>query len=77
MPKTSTVPLAYRLTEAVRLIGVSRSQGYKLMEAGTLRTFKSGRARLVSHQALQEYLEMAEGIHARKGGKPGSSPPKK
>lgn len=64
---TTAQPLAYRLSEAVKLIGVSRSQAYKLIEAGTLRTFKSGRARLVSHRALQDFLDQAEGTSKRRG----------
>lgn len=53
--------LAYRLTEGAKLIGVSRTQGYKLMASGELRTFKSGKARLVTHEALMDYLQKAEG----------------
>ena len=61
--------LAYRLTEAGKLIGVSRSQLYVMIAAGTLRTFKSGKARLVTHRALEDFLEKAEGVATKKRSK--------
>lgn len=54
------VPLAYTIEEAMRLIGRNRQAGYQLMKAKKLTTFRSGRRRMVSARALQEYLDEAE-----------------
>lgn len=49
-------PLAVRPEEAFRLIAVSRAHGYRLLQSGQLRSFKSGRARLVPVAALEEWV---------------------
>lgn len=46
--------LAYPIEEAFALIGVTRTHGYQLIAAGALRTYKAGRRRLCSHDALVE-----------------------
>lgn len=53
-------PLAYRPDEAFRLIGVSRSAGWRLIRSGRLPSFLIGRIRLVSARALQEWLDTEE-----------------
>lgn len=44
--------LAYPIDEAFTLIGVTRTRGYQLIAAGTLKTYKDGKRRLCSHAAL-------------------------
>lgn len=52
--------LAYPIEEAFNLIGVSRTRGYQLINAGTLRTYKVGKRRLCSHEALVECQQTLE-----------------
>lgn len=49
--------LRYPIEEGLDLIGVSRSQGYKLIAAGELPTTKEGKRRYVTHAALEAYVE--------------------
>ncbi len=51
---------AYTITEAMQLIGRNRQAGYQLMKEKKLATFRSGRRRMVSARALQDYLDQAE-----------------
>ncbi|MEU4517958.1 helix-turn-helix domain-containing protein [Amycolatopsis sp. NPDC024027] len=48
----------YRITEAMRLLSMSRSVIYEQLRAGRLRSVKQGRARLVPAVAIQEYVEL-------------------
>lgn len=49
--------LAYPIEEAFALIGVSRTRGYQLINSGTLKSFKDGKRRLVTHKALEQCVE--------------------
>ncbi len=52
--------LAVRAEEAFRRIGVSKSLGYKLIKAGTIKTIRLGERRLLVPVAALEKL-LAEG----------------
>lgn len=58
--ETSKPKLAYPIEEAFSQIGVSRTRGYQLMGIGLLRTYKDGKRRLCSHQALVECQQAME-----------------
>lgn len=61
MSQDSTKPkLAYPIEEAFGLIGVSRTRGYQLINAGLLRTYKDGKRRLCSHESLVECQQAME-----------------
>lgn len=57
MDTNTTHPLAYPVATAGPIIGVSRSTLYELIAAGRIRSFKIGSKRLVTHQALQDFLD--------------------
>ena len=48
----------YRITEAMRLLSMSRSVIYEQLRSGRLRSVKQGRARLVPAVAIQEYVQL-------------------
>lgn len=51
--------LAYRPNEAARVIGVSRDVIFRLLSTGELRSLKVGAARLITREALEEFLQRA------------------
>jgi excisionase family DNA binding protein len=48
----------YRITEAMRLLSISRSVIYEQIRAGRLRSVKQGRTRLIPAQAIQDYVQL-------------------
>ncbi|GHF10556.1 helix-turn-helix domain-containing protein [Amycolatopsis deserti] len=48
----------YRITEAMRLLSMSRSVIYEQIRAGRLRSVKQGRARLIPAQAISDYVQL-------------------
>lgn len=48
----------YRITEAMRLLSMSRSFIYEQIRAGRLHSVKQGRARLIPAMAIQEYVQL-------------------
>lgn len=52
--------LSLTVDQAVEATGFSRTAIYRAMSAGQLRTFNVGRRRMVSVQALQEFIERQE-----------------
>jgi excisionase family DNA binding protein len=56
--------LAYPVTEAAELIGVSRSQLYELFSTGEVTSVKIGARRLVRHEALVAYLDRLEEVES-------------
>lgn len=67
MTKTVTPPATrcgYPVAEAAAQIGVARDQTFKLIAAGKLRSFRVGRRRLVSQEAIQEFIRAAEAAEA-------------
>ncbi|GMV31982.1 MAG: hypothetical protein AMXMBFR59_41070 [Rhodanobacteraceae bacterium] len=62
--------LSYNLAEVVSATGVNRSAVYVALSSGALRSFKLGRRRMVSAQALQDWnngLEKLAGASAQGG----------
>jgi excisionase family DNA binding protein len=49
-------PLSFSVDEAARLLGLGRSNLFKLLESGEIRSVKVGTRRLVPHKALEEFL---------------------
>ena len=62
--EAAVIPLAvperhlYRITEAMRLLSMSRSVIYEQLRAGRLRSVKQGRARLIPAAAIQAYVAL-------------------
>jgi excisionase family DNA binding protein len=79
-PDPETERLAYSVTEAARLTGLSRDLLYDQMRQGTLDYIKIGRRRLITRRHLEQFLDMAPGAE-RPGGinasahSPGSDEP--
>jgi excisionase family DNA binding protein len=49
-------PQVYRIEEAARILGVSRSQAYEAAKRGEIRTFKIGKRILVPKQVVADIL---------------------
>ena len=47
---------AYRPDEAAELLGIGRTTLYGLLEAGTIRSVRAGRCRLIPASAIEEFL---------------------
>ncbi|MFD8944852.1 helix-turn-helix domain-containing protein [Streptomyces californicus] len=57
----AAIPRAlYRVPDAVRVLGLSRSVVYDLIRVGRLRTVKEGRTRLVPAAAIADYVALLE-----------------
>jgi excisionase family DNA binding protein len=56
--------LAYSVPEALHALGIGRTAFYAAVDAGTIRTVKVGRRRLVPRSALLELLESPDGAPA-------------
>jgi excisionase family DNA binding protein len=52
----STPPLAVRVREATRMIGLGRTKLYELIKAGDLETVKIGRATLITMRSLSDLV---------------------
>jgi excisionase family DNA binding protein len=59
---------AVSLPEAGKRIGVSHSKTKELCRSGELRSFRVGRRRLCSYEAIAEYIAKQEGRSATGGG---------
>ncbi|GAB3855857.1 helix-turn-helix domain-containing protein [Micromonospora andamanensis] len=57
----------YRITDAMRLLSLSRTVIYEQIRAGRLRTVRQGRARLVPAAAITAYVDLLE-QEAKEGG---------
>jgi excisionase family DNA binding protein len=58
-PVVAGVPFAYRQfrpDEAAEVLGLSRAQLFKLLNAEAIRSYKVGRARLIPGAALEEFV---------------------
>jgi len=61
-PSTADAPvLALRINEAIKAMRVSRQTVYDEINAGRLRTFTIGRRRLVSVEAIHDWIKAHEG----------------
>lgn len=56
----SVEPLLYRVSDAMRVLSMSRTVIYDLIRAGRLRTVKQGRTRLIPASAIAEYVALLE-----------------
>jgi excisionase family DNA binding protein len=52
--------LAYSISEALAATGMSRNKIYQAIGRGELRSFKNGRRRMISVDALREYIRTRE-----------------
>jgi excisionase family DNA binding protein len=50
----------YRVKDAMRLLNLSRSVIYELLRAGRLRSVQQGRARLITAEAIREYIALLQ-----------------
>lgn len=46
------------LANGFRMVGIGRTKGYSEVNAGRIRTVRVGRRRLVTRQALLDYLDL-------------------
>ena len=51
----------YRVKDAMRLLNLSRTVIYELMRTGRLRSVQQGRARLITAEAIREYIALLKG----------------
>jgi excisionase family DNA binding protein len=50
----------YRVKDAMRLLNLSRTVIYEQLRAGRLRSIRQGRARLISADAIRDYIALLE-----------------
>ncbi|MGO8895574.1 MAG: helix-turn-helix domain-containing protein [Streptosporangiaceae bacterium] len=50
----------YRVKDAMRLLNLSRTVIYELLRTGRLRSVRQGRARLISADAIRDYITLLE-----------------
>lgn len=50
----------YRVTDAMRLLRMSRTVIYEQLRSGRLRSVKQGRSRLITARAIREYIALLE-----------------
>jgi excisionase family DNA binding protein len=50
----------YRVKDAMRLLNLSRTVIYEQLRAGRLRSIQQGRARLISADAIRDYIALLE-----------------
>jgi excisionase family DNA binding protein len=50
----------YRVTDAMRVLSMSRSVIYEQLRSGRLRSVRQGRARLIPAAAIAEYVALLE-----------------
>ncbi|UNO40711.1 helix-turn-helix domain-containing protein [Streptomyces sp. MST-110588] len=55
-----TEPLLYRISDAMRVLSMSRTVIYDLIRTGRLRTVNEGRARRIPASAINEYIALLE-----------------
>jgi excisionase family DNA binding protein len=48
----------YRVKDAMQLLNLSRTVIYELMRTGRLRSVQQGRARLITAEAIREYIAL-------------------
>jgi excisionase family DNA binding protein len=57
---TAVDQLLYRPKEAAKMLGIGRSTLYELMHAGRIRSSKDGGMRLITLDALRDYVRQLE-----------------
>ena len=59
-PSEAVGPHLYKITDAVRVLRMSRSIIYEQIKAGRIRTVKQGRATFITAAALADYIALLE-----------------
>ncbi|MEV0146317.1 MULTISPECIES: helix-turn-helix domain-containing protein [unclassified Nonomuraea] len=59
-PATLDDAQLYRVTDAMRLLRMSRTVIYEQIRAGRLRSVKQGRARLITANGIRAYISLLE-----------------
>lgn len=54
---TPPEPLAVRIPQAARLIGIGRSTIYQFINAGEIETIKVGRSTLIPTDSLRDFIQ--------------------
>ena len=54
-------PLAVRIPQAARLIGIGRSTIYQFINAGEIETIKVGRSTLIPTDSLRDFIQRRRG----------------
>jgi excisionase family DNA binding protein len=63
-------PLAITVTEAARLLGISRAFAYTLVNRGALPSLRLGYRIVVPRRALEELVDLSARMHAPDGRAP-------
>lgn len=50
----------YRVSDAMRLLNLSRTVIYEQIRSGRLRSVRQGRSRLISAEAIRDYIALLE-----------------
>jgi excisionase family DNA binding protein len=53
-------PVLYRVTDAMRVLSISRTVIFDQIRSGRLRSVKQGRTRLIPASAIRAYVELLE-----------------
>lgn len=53
-------PLLYKVTDAMRVLSMSRTVLYEQIKVGRIRTVKQGRATFITAAALADYIALLE-----------------
>lgn len=54
---TKADPISVRISDAVRLTGLSRSKIYQLIAAGEIETAKVGRSTIIPLRSLRDFIQ--------------------
>jgi len=71
-PPTSATPLAVPPLEAARLLSICITRVYRLMRAGELRSFHSGRSRRITMASIKKFIARQIAVANRTPGRPAS-----
>lgn len=52
--------IAYPISEAFQMLGLSRTEGYRRIADNSLQTYKEGRKRLATRRAIEAYATARE-----------------
>jgi excisionase family DNA binding protein len=59
-PTLTSEPQLYSVTDAMRMLRLSRTVIYELIRSGRLRSVKEGRARRITAAAIRDYIALLE-----------------
>lgn len=60
MSQIDDLRVLYRVTDAMRVLSISRSAIYEQLRSGRLRSVKQGRVRLIPAAAIEDYVSLLE-----------------